>query len=257
VLNNKSLPLEEWVLLFKITYRAAASYTTVGKCRIENVESYTGSRATTTLAGTGITQAFADSTYLRLDGSNDPITGDITIGANLSAINISATTLTVGNISNTEFSYLDTVSANIQTQLSNLSGTKVDKTTTITAGVMLSGGGDLSTNRTISHQTVGSAGTYSNIVTNSTGHITSARNITSADIPNMNAIKITPTKFLQTIPSQTWIINHDLDRYPHLAVRLTTTGYEGFRVEPTIYYNDENTVTLTFSQLFTGAVHLS
>lgn len=36
---------------------------------------------------------------------------------------LSATSLTVGNVSNTEFQYLDGVSANIQTQINNISGT--------------------------------------------------------------------------------------------------------------------------------------
>jgi len=53
------------------------------------------------------------SAYLPLSGG--------TINGNLSATNISASTLNIGTISNTEFQYLDTVSANIQTQLTNLS----------------------------------------------------------------------------------------------------------------------------------------
>jgi len=106
---------------------------------------------------------------------------------------IPATKIGSGNISNQEFEYLDTVSANIQAQFNNISAIasqKALKTITITAGEMLSGGGDLNTNRTISHQTVGIAGTYSNIVTNSTGHITSARNLISADVPQIPATKI-------------------------------------------------------------------
>lgn len=103
---------------------------------------------------------------------------------------IDATKIADGSVTSTEFQYINTLSANVQTQLSNLSATKADKTITITAGTMLSGGGDLSTNRTIEHQTVGTAGTYSNIVTNSTGHITSARALISADIPTIPPSKI-------------------------------------------------------------------
>lgn len=193
ILNANSLPLQEWVLLFKITYRTGNSYNTPGKCRIENVVAYTGTKAGTSLAGAGISQAFADSTYLRLDGSNDPITGDITIGANLSAINISATTITVGNISNTEFGYLDTVSANIQTQLTNLSATdstKANSSVTITTTSGLTGGGDLTTNRTIGLVATGTAGTYTKVSTDAYGRISAATNITSADVPTLPATKI-------------------------------------------------------------------
>lgn len=115
--------------------------------------------------------------------------GNVVLSGTL-ANGIDATKIADGSISNTEFQYLNNVSANIQTQLTNLSAYKADKTVSITAGTMLSGGGDLSTNRTISHQTVGTSGTYSNIVTNSTGHITSARALISADIPTIPATKI-------------------------------------------------------------------
>jgi len=102
-----------------------------------------------------------------------------------------ATKIGTGIINDSEFNQLDGVSANIQTQLLTLSGTKADKAITISTGTMLSGGGDLSTNRTISHQTVGTAGTYSNFVTNSTGHITSARNLIAGDMPSgIDATKI-------------------------------------------------------------------
>lgn len=113
-------------------------------------------------------------------------------------------------ITSAELNYLDTVSANIQTQLGNISAldaAKVPLTTTITAGTMLSGGGSLAANRTISHQTVGTSGTYSNIVTNSTGHITSARNIISADIPQLPATKIfqdISNRFVSDIQINNW-----------------------------------------------------
>jgi hypothetical protein len=77
---------------------------------------------------TGIDFSHADAHYLKLDGTNGPITSNLGVtgtisAASVSAIDISGTTLNVGNISNTEFGRLDGVSANIQTQLSNLSGT--------------------------------------------------------------------------------------------------------------------------------------
>jgi hypothetical protein len=88
VLNINSLPLQEWVLLYKITYKTGAAYSTDGKCRIESVEAYTGTRQSTTSVGTGISQAFADATYLRLDGTNDPITGEITFSEGIYSKNI-------------------------------------------------------------------------------------------------------------------------------------------------------------------------
>lgn len=50
----------------------------------------------------------------------------------------------------TELNYVEGVTSSIQTQLDALDTGKADKTTTITAGTGLTGGGDLSTNRTIS-----------------------------------------------------------------------------------------------------------
>lgn len=80
-----ALPIQEWVLLFKITWRCAASYTTTGKCRIENVESFQNTRSGSVLGGTGVSQTFTDATYLRLDGSNDPVNGDIVFTGSISA----------------------------------------------------------------------------------------------------------------------------------------------------------------------------
>lgn len=80
--------------------------------------------------------------------------------------------------------------------------------------------------------------------------------LTSADIPVLPAQKITPFKFRQTIPSSTWVINHDLDRYPNFSIRIETTGFVGKRLEPTSEYPDESTLILYWSQPFIGAVHL-
>jgi len=141
------------------------------------------------------------STTPLFDGSQN-----IIISATISS-GINATKIADGSISNTEFQHLNNVSANIQTQLTTLSANKADKTISITAGTMLSGGGDLSTNRTISHQTVGTAGTYSNIVTNSTGHITSARALISADIPTLPPSKILEDandRFVSDVQINSW-----------------------------------------------------
>lgn len=78
------------------------------------------------------------------------------------------------------------------------------------------------------------------------------------DSPNtaIPAIRITPFKFIQSVPSTIWIINHFLDRFPAFRVRITTTGLEGFSLEPTCRYIDENTMELYWSQAYTGQVHL-
>lgn len=80
--------------------------------------------------------------------------------------------------------------------------------------------------------------------------------LTSGDIPTLPAQKITPTKFRQTVPSNIWVINHDLDRYPNFSIRIETTGFMGKRLEPTSEYPDESTLILYWSQPFIGAVHL-
>ena len=59
----------------------------------------------------------------------------------------------IGGVTSTELAYVDGVTSAIQTQLDTLTttaGTKADKATTITANGGLTGGGDLSANRTIS-----------------------------------------------------------------------------------------------------------
>lgn len=66
------------------------------------------------------------------------------------------------------------------------------------------------------------------------------------------AIRVTPQKFKQTVPSTTWTINHGLDRYPNFSIRISTSGYEGKRLEPHVQYPDENTMVLIFSQQFIG-----
>jgi hypothetical protein len=59
-------------------------------------------------------------------------------------------TTSVGSVSSTELGYVDGVTSSIQNQLDTLTSAKALKTTTITAEGGLTGGGDLSANRTIS-----------------------------------------------------------------------------------------------------------
>jgi hypothetical protein len=93
-LDVTTLPLQEWVLQYKITYRTGASYSTTGKARIENVINYSNTSRESTISGGGISQAFADATYLRLDATNDPLTGDLTVNANVISQGFRDTTFT-------------------------------------------------------------------------------------------------------------------------------------------------------------------
>ena len=130
-----------------------------------------------------------DSNLFGYDGTTLVYAGTAKIG-NMSATNISGTTINVGNISNTEFGYLDNVSANIQTQLTSLSATRASSSITISAGSGLTGGGDLTANRTISMPSVGTAGTYTKVSTDAQGRVSAATNITSSDVPSLGPSKI-------------------------------------------------------------------
>lgn len=152
-------------------------------------------------SGTGITQIYADSHYLKLDGSNGPITSNLSVlgtlsassvsATNLTATNIQGTSITVGNVSNTEFQRLDGVSANIQTQFSTLSATKADKSVIISGTNGISGGGDLTQDRALSLSTTGTAGTYTKVTTDQYGRTISGTSLLASDIPSgIDASKI-------------------------------------------------------------------
>ena len=122
--------------------------TTSGCYRVNNGQNWvdvvdikgTNGRITVTYAGNpkiatiDLDPAFASmlvTSYLPLSGGT--MTGTMN-GPSISATNISAATINVGNVSNIEFGYLDGVSAGIQTQLTYLSAidsTKTDKTTQV------------------------------------------------------------------------------------------------------------------------------
>lgn len=69
-------------------------------------------------------------------------------------------------------------------------GTKADKTITITAGTGLTGGGNLSANRTISLATIGKAGTYTKVVVDAYGRVTDYSSLSASDIPTLSISKI-------------------------------------------------------------------
>ena len=64
------------------------------------------------------------------------------------------------------------------------------KTVTITAGAGLSGGGNLSANRTLSLAAVGTAGTYTKVTTDAYGRVTAHASLSAADIPTLSISKI-------------------------------------------------------------------
>lgn len=73
-------------------------------------------------------------------------------------------------------------------------GNKADKTITITAGTGLTGGGNLSANRTLSLATVGTAGTYTKVTVDAYGRVTGHASLAVGDIPNLPWSKITSGK---------------------------------------------------------------
>jgi hypothetical protein len=86
-----------------------------------------------------------------LDGEYSAIAVAVSTKADINSPTFTGTvvlpsTTSVGNVSATELEYLDGTTSSIQPQLD----AKALKTTTITANGGLTGGGDLSTNRTIS-----------------------------------------------------------------------------------------------------------
>lgn len=110
-----------------------------------------------------------------------------TWGTQLNA-NWTALDTLLGGVSQAEFATLDGVGSNIQTQLNTLTSNKADKTTSISAGAGLTGGGDLSTSRTISHADTSSQSSVNNsgstfiqdITLDTYGHVTA---IGSATVP--------------------------------------------------------------------------
>lgn len=58
--------------------------------------------------------------------------------------------------------------------------------------------------------------------------------------------------FDQGTPSDTWVINHMLSRYP----QVTVVDSAGTQVEGGVEYNDTDTITITFSAPFSGRAFL-
>ena len=57
----------------------------------------------------------------------------------------------------------------------------------------------------------------------------------------------------QTIPSDTWSINHQLKKYPAVTI-IDTNGNE---IEAEVFHIDQNNLTITFSVVFIGTAVLN
>lgn len=58
---------------------------------------------------------------------------------------------------------------------------------------------------------------------------------------------------VQSIPSDVWIINHGLGKFPSVSVADSS----GSEVEGEILYTDSNTVVVTFAAAFSGNAYLN
>ena len=68
-----------------------------------------------------------------------------------------------------------------------------------------------------------------------------------------NTITDKTHRHIQSLPSDTWIINHNLNKYPSVTVQDSA----GSIVIGELTYNNKNTITLTFSGAFSGEAHLN
>lgn len=60
-------------------------------------------------------------------------------------------------------------------------------------------------------------------------------------------------RHIQGVSSNIWEVNHNLNKYPSVTVRDSA----GSIVIGEITYNNENTITLTFSGAFSGEAHFN
>lgn len=72
------------------------------------------------------------------------------------------------------------------------------------------------------------------------------------DIKALNE-KVKTFVYNQSIPSATWIITHNLDKYPSIEV----VDSAGSLVEGEVTYNNNNQVTVSFIGAFSGVAYLN
>lgn len=133
--------------------------------------------------------------------------GLITSGTTLSATDIpsgvDATKIGAGTVSNTEFGYLDGVTSALQTQLN----TKVDTTRTISTTSPLSGGGDLSANRTLSIADAVADGSTKGAAAFTASDFNSASGVISIDYTNGQKASALQPGFLTAADYSTFSAN--------------------------------------------------
>ncbi len=86
------------------------------------------------------------------------------------------------------------MSAADKKNLDAFDGKKADKTVRIVAGTGLTGGGDLSSNVTLSLEEVATEGTYTKVHVDAQGRVNQGENLGVADVPNLPWSKITSGK---------------------------------------------------------------
>jgi len=285
-LGELSIQVPEYLFIGKIIVKYQG-----GNWTLISVEKISGSRANQSLiaggflstvsvgpslSGNGTPASPIDLVNSKTPGTYTKIISDhygiVTSGGYISASDIpygiDANKIYTGIISNAEFSQLEGISANIQSQLNQLGQLAVSGSGAGTSNYITK----FITSSSMGNSTIIDDGTTVLFTTPISATSISVGNVSNTEISYLDgvsaniqdqintnviaALRITPLKYQVTIPSDTWIINHDLDRYPNFSLRIGTTGYEGYRLEPRVFYNDENTMTLTFSQAFIGNVCL-
>lgn len=166
----------------------------------------------TTISGFGITDAYTktevdnkvntiNSSISSINSSISTITSDVsTLSTSLSAVSTKLDTFLEGSDTDdiiNKWKELEAFLAGYtQTQtLAELLEVKANSSVKISAGTGLTGGGDLTANRTISLATSGvTAGTYTKVTVDTYGRVTSGDTLLDTDIPNLDWSKITTGK---------------------------------------------------------------
>jgi hypothetical protein len=104
------------------------------------------------------------------------------LGPNLVVISDSSKKLISSNITISQLNNLSATTSDIQAQLN----AKADKSVVINVGVGISGGGNLSASRTLSLATTGTAGTYTKVVTDAYGRVTSGGQVQFSDVVGLS-----------------------------------------------------------------------
>ena len=79
------------------------------------------------------------------------------------------------------------------------------------------------------------------------------KKITTADFLGTHFNNDTTYIFTQNTPSELWVINHNLNKYPSVDI----VDSAGSIVEGDVVYADTNTIMITFSNQFSGMAYLN